>query len=548
MKKTIIILAVLALALTATSALASEWVFKSRTPGALAGGSFHKVQGFDENNLILLGTKMEGIDINFKFVWSSADGGLTVDPIFDAGVLTTGFLCMSFLIINDLHFTNLTNGLVFGEWGKSYSDCGLLTSPTNYIASTATGGGQDWGPIAMDPVINSAELNAVDFYDELFALAAGTWDNIWTTANGGGTWTKAVDSPEFPGIVTSASASSTSNLWLASADYPEDDPWDDDWDDDDDVWDDDVVDDDEAPTKSTDDLNGFNGALIHSFNGGLSWEINATNELMGFHQVQFIDNDNGWALALNDEEKLVEMSYTTDGGDSWEICELPSIEGIGAPGDSYLITAFQMLSQNVGWAVGGDYGHTVFPSVVYTSVILKTSDGGVTWQADDYAGEGFLQAIHMIDSRMGWASGDLGTIVQYYRATNEVPVADAGDDQAAQSGDAVTLDGTDSYDPDGDEVTYLWTQLEGTDAVTFDDNTLATPSFTAGANGVYEFQLVVNDGMDNSNPDWVEIQVTDDGGWVDDDDDDTDDDDTAGDDDDDDGGDDDDDDEGGCCG
>ncbi len=541
MRKNIVIIAALVFALAASSAFASEWVFKSGSTSLFTTGSYHKVIGFDENNLIVMGYKMEGIDINFEYVFRSADAGLTVEPIFDSGVLASGFLCKSFLLVYDMHFTNMTNGLVFGEWGKSYSECGLLTSPANYVASTATGGGQDWGPIALDPVINNAELTAVDFYDDNFGVAAGEWDNIWTTENGGGTWTLvSQQSVEYAGTAVSVSAPSTSNLWIAAAEYPEDeDPWGDDWDDD---WDDDMGDDDmgddDAPTKSTDDLDGFNGTLVHSFNGGLSWETVATDENMGFHQVQFIDNDKGWLLALNDEERLNELRYTTDGGESWTTAELPQIQGIGYPGDNYLIAAFQMLDENVGWAVGGDYDDA--------SVILKTSDGGVTWQADDYAGEGFLQAVHMIDGRRGWASGDDITIVQYLRTANEVPVADAGDDESVQVGSDVTLDGTASYDADGDQLTYLWTQLEGPSAITFDDNTSATPRFNAAEKGAYEFQLVVNDGFDPSNPDWVNIQVVSDGG-DDDDDDDTDGDDDA-DDDDADGDDDDDDDDGGCCG
>ena len=41
--------------------------------------------------------------------------------------------------------------------------------------------------------------------------------------------------------------------------------------------------------------------------------------------------------------------------------------------------------------------------------------------------------------------------------TNTAPVSDAGPEQIVTSGDVVTLDGSGSFDPDGDNGTYIWT-------------------------------------------------------------------------------------------
>ncbi len=91
---------------------------------------------------------------------------------------------------------------------------------------------------------------------------------------------------------------------------------------------------------------------------------------------------------------------------------------------------------------------------------------------------------------------------------NEPPVADAGEDQVARAGDAVTLDGSGSADPDGDPITYQWTQVQGPEVV-LSDPTSPTPTFTAPpGRAAFVFQLVVHDGITPSDePDLVMVNV-----------------------------------------
>jgi len=91
---------------------------------------------------------------------------------------------------------------------------------------------------------------------------------------------------------------------------------------------------------------------------------------------------------------------------------------------------------------------------------------------------------------------------------NAPPTADAGPDQTANPGDTVTLDGSGSSDPNGDTLTYRWTQTGGT-AVTLSDPTAAQPTFTApNAFGVLTFTLTVTDTAGLNDSDTVVITVT----------------------------------------
>ncbi len=90
---------------------------------------------------------------------------------------------------------------------------------------------------------------------------------------------------------------------------------------------------------------------------------------------------------------------TTDGGNSWE--RLYS----GYPRGQILTSVF-FIDENNGWCVGLDENPN-------GSAVLKTSDGGVTWQRSDFYLD--LFSVFFIDQYIGWMIGENGAI---YKSTN----------------------------------------------------------------------------------------------------------------------------------
>jgi hypothetical protein len=78
------------------------------------------------------------------------------------------------------------------------------------------------------------------------------------------------------------------------------------------------------------------------------------------------------------------------------------------------------------------------------------------------------------------------------RVGNSAPVADAGPDQIGVTPGAVTLNGSNSRDPDGDPLTYRWEQIGGQNVSLSGMNT-AMATFTAQEGQQYIFRLTVTD-------------------------------------------------------
>jgi len=92
-------------------------------------------------------------------------------------------------------------------------------------------------------------------------------------------------------------------------------------------------------------------------------------------------------------------------------------------------------------------------------------------------------------------------------APNQPPVAIAGNDQTVDVGSQVQLDGSASFDPDGDPLTFTWAFISMPDGsqAQLSDPTSPTPTFIADLSGEYLLELTVDDGRGETASDQVRI-------------------------------------------
>ncbi len=185
---------------------------------------------------------------------------------------------------------------------------------------------------------------------------------------------------------------------------------------------------------------------------------------------------------------------------------------------------------------------TTLPNGVMDSLpaVTKTLDFQISWsgtddvgEIDDYSifvsvdGEGFKPYLERTQETSTTFSGEDGRTYEFFCVavdtagnietqdtiaetgtqivTNTKPVADAGEDVTwectGNSNTTVTLDGSGSIDFDGDSITYEWTWSGGSFSG-------INPAIQLPL-GATSIELVVNDGIEDSDPDTVVITVSD---------------------------------------
>lgn len=119
----------------------------------------------------------------------------------------------------------------------------------------------------------------------------------------------------------------------------------------------------------------------------------------------------------------------------------------------------------------------------------------------------FIISLVVIDGLGAVSAPDRTTVTI---SSGSAPVADAGDDQNGNVGDTISLDGSQSWDKLGRDLSYDWSfaQVPGTSALTgLSGSTTASPSFDPDVSGLYLVALVVDNGLEVSRPDTIIVRI-----------------------------------------
>jgi photosystem II stability/assembly factor-like uncharacterized protein len=133
------------------------------------------------------------------------------------------------------------------------------------------------------------------------------------------------------------------------------------------------------------------GSILKTTNGGTTYteyKYNSSDHYL-FSNINFINQNTGWAIISYDTTFSVELLKSTNAGVSWYSLNLS---------ETMRVTDFQFFNENTGYARGfNDSG----------GMLLKTYDGGVNWQTlvmHDSINNG-ISDIYFINSETGWVFG-----------------------------------------------------------------------------------------------------------------------------------------------
>lgn len=248
------------------------------------------------------------------------------------------------------------------------------------------------------------------------------------------------------------------------------------------------------------DFVGFGFSLVGTSSGKLV--VSAIDETYAIGRVYIFDSQSGQLL-----HTLISPNKGGT-GDAFghSIASSPSGEiVVGAYSNDALVPKTSISQTNSG---------SIYIYDEETGQLLLTRDNP-TPQRNDHFGVA-VAVTHTGQILVGAQHDDTrntggGKVYIYEGLTppNSAPFANAGSDQSPEVGSLVTLDGSRSSDVDGDQLTYRW-ELTATPLgsnATLSNPTSVHPSFVVDVPGLYQAELIVNDGELDSLPDTVSIDT-----------------------------------------
>ena len=146
---------------------------------------------------------------------------------------------------------------------------------------------------------------------------------------------------------------------------------------------------------------------------------------------------------------------------------------------------------------GGPFYLEIDGTKISSNISVPSSGGWDSWASKTINNIEFTKGKHIVRLVITNGEFNLGKLNFTYNAPLGYvpPVADAGDNVVVIMPETTAiLDGSLSNDPEGEAITYNWEQIYGPSVITFNDDSLESPTITNLEEGVYKLKLTVADG------------------------------------------------------
>jgi len=179
------------------------------------------------------------------------------------------------------------------------------------------------------------------------------------------------------------------------------------------------------------------------------WSVGGSDWM---RDIFFVDANNGWSVG--DPGRIIRITNASSGSPTFTV---------QTSGTTQSINAIHMLDVSNGWTVGD------------SGTILKTTDSGTTWNPQTSGTSKKLRDVHFMDQNQGWAVGDSGLIIATTNGGTDWEEENSGVDNELRgvffvnsgyvvgAGGVILKRASDSIPPDS--ITDLAATLSGSDVV-----------------------------------------------------------------------------------
>jgi hypothetical protein len=474
------------------------------TPG-LSSTAFMSLGIGDADNLYTAGVQQTG-GLSIVWGWDSHDGGADWSEAIESSV--SGTDC-SILNLFSFTLTAAASGPNNAVWAglqvkpeciQQYSfpgclfACMMQLEPVIHYTT-------DGGKTINDAVINGGGLlemiMTMQFVDAQTGYAGGDPGVLFRTQDGGLTWTR-INGPGLQAPIIydmkwfdvntgllvsgipeqSSKSGDRAQQLLHEARWLKDPLYRMNW----------------REAREPDGDRGQFGRIWRTTDGGEHWEQLHAADNASFLNIEMLDEQHGFVIGEPHTGSFpLVMLETTDGGDTWTdvTSRLPhNLPNVLKWAVSSM--AFQPVVGDIGF-IGGA-GENLKG---YLPVLFYTEDSGATWALDES-----VVALANPILQVGWATPKLAYSVGFelsvfkYTQQHVRPKANAGPDGTGVVGQPVNLDGSASFDYDGNPLTYAWSKTSGPTAEIKNPTAVKT-TFVASEVGDAVFSLSVNDGFES---------------------------------------------------